>query len=130
MGLFVQRRNGSLNGVRFFLRALFLFPQFHLASVFLQSNAPNEISRRVFYSAESWFEDVYSLCRTRLMVFSLAQLILQSSEMCQTRVAGTQSQGSADTPFLRSLFSSVTYLMRQGQGVCERPLPEILSSSI
>lgn len=38
----------------------------------------------VFYGAESWFEDVYALCRTRLMVFSLAQLILQSSEMCQT----------------------------------------------
>ena len=83
VGLFVRRKNGSLNGVRFFLLALFPFPQFHLASVFVQSNAPNVISWRAFDGAESWFEDVYPLCRTRLMMFSSAQLILQSSEMCQ-----------------------------------------------
>lgn len=64
------------------------------------------------------------------MVFSLAQLIFQSSEMCQTGATGTQSQGSADTPFKGRLFSSVTYLMHQGQGLCERPLPEILDSRI
>ena len=98
----MRRKNGSLNGERFFLLALFPFPQFHLASVFVQSSAPNVISWRAFDGAESRFEDVYPLCRTRLMMFSSAQLILQSSEMCQMEPLARRVTGLCRHTFIGS----------------------------
>lgn len=116
-----REETDPLMGWDFFLRALFPFPQFHLASIFFQSNAPNEISWRALDGAESWFEDVYTPCRTRLMVFSSAQLILQSSEMCQIQPLARRVTGLCRHTFNRKpacLFSFVNYLIHQHQGQC------------
>lgn len=49
------------------------------------------------------FEDVYALCRTRLMMFSMAQLILQSSEMFQIEPLARRVTGLCRHTFSRKL---------------------------